>query len=159
MGHYGQAQICLNGHVITSIGRDPEFLKKFCPECGSETIRNCQHCSAAIKGDYISTETFSLRKYNKPSFCEDCGQPYPWTNSSKEASSDLVDFAEQLNEQEKEDLKKSIDDLIKDTPRTALAQVKFKQYALKAGTEVAKGLKDILIDLVSETVKKSIWNT
>lgn len=158
MGHYGNAQICLNGHVITSIGGDPQFLKKFCPDCGAATIMNCLHCNTPIKGLYVG-DSFGLPEYNKPSFCDNCGLTYPWTQSSKDAASQLIDFAEQLNQQEKDDLKLSIDDLIKDTPKTALAQVKFKKYALKAGGEIAKGLKDILIDLVSETVKKSIWNS
>ena len=158
MGQYGNAQICLNGHVITSIGGDPEFLTKFCSDCGSATIMNCQHCSKPIKGLYMG-DSFGFSKYDKPSFCDNCGQTYPWTKSGKEAASQLIDFAEQLNQQEKDDLKLSIDDLIKDTPKTALAQVKFKKYALKAGGEITKGLKDVLVDLVSETVKKSIWNS
>jgi len=157
MGHYGNAQICLNGHVITSIGNDPQFLKKFCSECGAETIMNCKNCNAAIKGLYIG-DSFGFPDYHAPSFCDNCGQPYPWTQSKKQAASELIDFADQLNATEKDELKGSIDDLIKDTPKTALAQMKFKKYASKAGSEIAKGLKDILIDIVSETVKKSIWN-
>ena len=58
---------------------------------------------------------------------------------------------------EKEDFKGSIKDLMIPTPRTTLAVTKYKVYIKKAGTEVAKGLKDILIDVVSETVKKAIW--
>jgi hypothetical protein len=45
------------------------------------------------------------------------------------------------------------------TPKTTLAVTKYKTYIKKAGTEVAKRLKDILIELVSETVKKSIWGS
>ena len=77
--------------------------------------------------------------------------------TKKEAAIELIDFADKLDDKEKDELKNSIDDLIKETPKTAIAELKFKKYVLKAGTEIGKGLKDILIDLVSETVKKSIW--
>ena len=158
MGHYGNAQICINGHVITSIGNDAQFMKKFCTDCGATTIMNCPDCNTAIKGLYIG-DSFGFQDYNPPSFCENCGQPYPWTKSKKEAAAELIDFADKLDDKEKLELKNSIDDLIVDTPKTPIAEMKFKKYALKAGSEIAKGLKDILIDLVSETVKKSIWNT
>lgn len=46
---------------------------------------------------------FWLFKYDKSSFCNNCGQTYSWTQSGKEAASQLIDFAEQLNEQEKDD--------------------------------------------------------
>lgn len=158
MGHYGNAQICLNGHVITSIGNDAQFLKNFCPDCGAATIMNCTNCNTPIKGLYIG-DSFGFPDYNAPSFCDNCGQPYPWTKSKKEAAAELIDFSDKLDDNEKQDLKNSIDDLIVETPRTAIAGMKFKKYVSKAGSEIAKGLKDILIDLVSETVKKSIWNS
>ena len=156
MGRYGNAQICLNGHVITSIGDDSQFLKKFCSDCGAETIMSCKKCNTPIKGLYLG-DSFGLPHYDAPSFCDNCGQPYPWTLTKKEAAIELIDFADKLDDKEKDELKNSIDDLIKETPKTAIAELKFKKYVLKAGTEIGKGLKDILIDLVSETVKKSIW--
>lgn len=157
MGQFGNAQICLNGHVITSIGNDPQFLKKFCSRCGAETIMNCKYCDSSIKGIFLDS-TFGSPNYKTPSFCDNCGHPYPWTQNKKEAALAMINFADKLDSKEKEELGESIDDLMKETPRTVIAEMKFKKYVLKAGSEIAKGLKDVLIDVVSETVKKSIWS-
>lgn len=157
MGTYDTAQICLNGHVITSSVHNSNMLQKFCSDCGEPTITACQHCNANIKGDYNVPNVFSIFEYYRPSFCDNCGQQYPWTQSSKDAAYELIQFTDSLNENEKDDLKNSINDLLKDSPKTKVAEIKFKKYALKAGKEVASGLKDILIDIVSETAKKSIW--
>lgn len=163
MGDNGIAQLCLNGHLITSTSNDIALKQNYCPACGQVTISMCDKCGTPIKGSSreISQLTppfrYSTSLYFKPSYCYSCGDTFPWTNRSKEAAYELISFADDLNEQEKDDLKQSIEDLIKDTPKTSIAQVKFKKYATKAGTEIAKGLKDILIDLVSETVKKTVW--
>jgi hypothetical protein len=53
MEGYDLAEICLNGHVTTSIARSyPNFRKNFCDECGEKTIMKCPSCQADIKGDY-----------------------------------------------------------------------------------------------------------
>ena len=62
-----------------------------------------------------------------------------------------------LNEEEKNTLEKSIDDIVRDTPRATVATGRFKRLVSKAGKEAAEGFRSLLIDLVSETVKKSIW--
>ena len=160
MGQYDTAQICLNGHVITSMGgSSPEFRKDYCDECGEKTIMSCPDCNNPIKGYYDDQDIFGGFHYDRPKFCDSCGHPYPWTTQQTNAAKELVDFTDNLTKEEKEDLKKSIDDIIKDNANTTVAQVKLKKYASKAGTEVAKGIKDILIGIVSETVKKAIWGT
>ena len=53
----------------------------------------------------------------------------------------------------------SINDLVTDSAKTNFAIVKFKPCAAKAGTEIAKGLRDILIDAIGEAVRKSIWSS
>ena len=156
--YYEVAQICLNGHVITSIAqRHPELKKLRCPTCGEQTITHCPDCNQPIKGDYFVPGVVDFSAYHKSAYCDSCGQPYPWTKRNQEAVAELIEFSEMLSATEKEDFKGSIKDLMIQTPKTNLAVTKYKTYIKKAGTEVAKGLKEILIDVVSETVKKSIW--
>jgi len=39
MGYFTQAQICMNGHTITSdVVRSPEMKESFCPQCGSAAM-------------------------------------------------------------------------------------------------------------------------
>ncbi len=61
--------------------------------------------------------------------------------STLDAAFELVEFSEVLNTADKEDLKQSIANIVQETPKTSLAVMKFKKYAVKAGKEVAGGLK------------------
>lgn len=157
MGTYDTAQICLNGHVVTEFGNNPEYRKSFCPQCGEKTIMNCQNCNAPIKGNHHIEGVIGIFDYDRPAHCENCGKAFPWTERQSKAAKDLIDLSDKLDLVEKEDMKTSIDDLIKSSPNTVVAQAKYKKYIAKAGTEIAQGIKDVLIEVVSETVKKSIW--
>ena len=56
--------------------------------------------------------------------------------------------------EEKDQLKASFDDLVRDTPRTELAATRFKKLAVKAGKGTAEALKEIIVQVASETAKK-----
>ncbi|MGB3730164.1 MAG: DUF2321 domain-containing protein, partial [Thermodesulfobacteriota bacterium] len=42
-------------------------------------------------------------------------------------------------------------------PRTKLAETRFKKIMMKTGKESLDAMKSILIDIVSETIKKSLF--
>lgn len=164
MNDYGITQVCLNGHLLTSTSNDDSLVQRFCSICGQIIINACPHCGTTIRGSrreksYIQGLDYRYfnDRYLTPSYCHNCGDSFPWTNRSKEAATELINLSNDLNESEKTDFKESIEDLIKHTPKTSIALIKFKKYTAKAGGEIAKGLRDILIDLVSESVKKAIW--
>lgn len=163
MENNGIAQICLNGHIITSKSNDLEIKEPFCPTCGQAVINKCKKCGTPIKGSYREPSQiappyyYPSGAYHKPFFCYNCGSMFPWTKITQEAANELIEFADNLNATEKSDFKSSIQDLIVDNPKTKIATLKFKTYVTKVGIEIGKGLKEILIDLVSETVKRSIW--
>jgi hypothetical protein len=69
----------------------------------------------------------------------------------------LADELDDLTAEEREILKGSLDDLVADTPRTALAATRFKKLVARVGPVVADGFKQILIDVVSESAKKMMW--
>lgn len=86
MGHYDTQEVCLNGHQTTaSYQSSPEFRRKFCPECGEETIHQCLECSHPIKGYYNVEGVISFFETSVPTHCENCGNPYPWTLRKVEA--------------------------------------------------------------------------
>ena len=92
-----------------------------------------------------------------PVFCPDCGKPYPWTAAKLNAAKELSDELDTLTKGERETLKKSLDDIVRDTPQTTVAAIRFKNLVAKAGKFAADGIKDIIVDVVSETAKKVIW--
>jgi len=90
-------------------------------------------------------------------FCPDCGKPYPWTEAKLKAAQELTDLLDGLSSEEREILKKSFSDIVRDTPQTKVAANQFKRLAAKAGPVVADSFRKIFVDVLSETAKKIIW--
>ncbi len=175
-GWYDIAQICTNGHVVNwmSVSR-PDCNRGFCDKCGAPTITNCQYCNAKIIS-YYHKGRFTLEEHDKrmreildripnatrdynialklPSFCPDCGKPYPWTEAKLKAAKELADELDKLSLEERETLKRSIDDIIRDTPQTTVAATRFKKLIIKAGRPAAKAFRELFVDVASETAKK-----
>lgn len=152
---YDTAQICTNGHVINEqLISSPHIKKKFCDRCGAPTITKCQYCRVTIKGAYHTRSSTS--SFTRPSFCPDCGKPYPWTEAKLKAAKELADLLEDLSPEERAILKKSLDDIISDTPQTAVAANKIKILIAKVGKIAAEQLRQLIVDIASETAKKII---
>ena len=159
-GWYDIAQVCLNGHMLNNSTKvAPEHNRKFCDKCGAATITKCPRCEAHIPGQFHATGTFvfSIPMHVVPKFCSHCGAPYPWTENRLKAAHDLANEITEISEDERDILNQSLDELVKDTPQTKVAIVRFKKIVSKAGKEVANAFREILIDIVSEAVRKMIW--
>ena len=157
MGVYRTAQICQNGHVITSADTSPGLSAPFCRQCGSKTITKCPDCSANIRGYYHVDGVVSLGEhYGAPAFCHACGKPYPWTAAKLEGARELADELHELTTEEREKLKGTLDDLVRDTPRTQVASTRFKRIMSKVGASSASAMRDIIVDVLSESAKKMI---
>ena len=155
-GMYDIAQICLNGHITNdSTQQFPQGSKKFCPNCGAATTIACPTCGHPIRGDYISDVVVVMgHHYKAPAYCENCGTPYPWTDKTKAAAAQLAKQLPGLTESEKSEITDSIDDLVVETPKSKPAALKLKQLLAKAGGEAAGMLRDLVVDVSSEAVKK-----
>jgi hypothetical protein len=154
---YDTAQVCLNGHPTNSSADTyPQFNQKFCDRCGAPTITACERCNVPIRGRYNSLGSLDLTPYVPPSFCHNCGKPYPWTEAKLNAARELADELDQLTVSEKETLK-SLGDIIRDTTRTQVAATRFKKLMVKAGAQAAGVFRDLIVDIASETAKKAIW--
>jgi hypothetical protein len=152
---YEVSEICLNRHV-TNAGiyvLYPGDLLKRCEKCGEQTTTTCLHCGKEIRRRLGAGMIFD----GPPSFCREYGEPYPWTERALAEATELVEEQQLLSDQEKQELKNTLPDLVKDTPRTQVAAMKFKRLATKAGTEALGMLRDVLVDIASETAKKIIF--
>jgi hypothetical protein len=158
------AQFCINGHFITAYATSqPERKQNFCDACGAETIDACPHCGTTFEGA-IHNATMGGRSVaaftpstTPPPFCGECGAALPWTRQRLQAAADLTDLQQSLTDDEKALLKKSLDDLIRDTPQTTVAALRLKQFGAKAGKSALDGFRSILISVVSETAKKILF--
>lgn len=159
MDGYDVAQYCREGHLITSMaGSYPQHREEFCGKCGAATITECPECGTSIRGYYhVSGVIGGFADPPRPSFCTSCGKPYPWTVAAMDAAREMADEVEGLEPDEREALKGTIDDLVRDTARTPVATTRFKRLVGKAGTEAASGFRDVLIAVVTDAARKGIW--
>ena len=100
--------------------------------------------------------TFNHTDLPLPIFCPDCGTPYPWTEAKLKAAQELSDELEDLSQEEREILKKSLDDIVRDTPQTTVAATQFKKIVAKVGKIAAEQLRELVVEIASETAKKII---
>ena len=156
--YFDVAQICENGHVANSMARDyPNSNQDHCDKCGTPTIIACPSCQTYIRGVYHVPGAFGFDDFDAPAFCYKCGKSFPWTAARLRAAEDLADELESLTRDEQDALKKSLHDLVRDTPRTPIAETRFKRIMRKAGKEGYDGMRSLLTDVVSEVVRKSIF--
>lgn len=118
------------------------------------TITECQNCNKLIDGDYYDPDVVVLAEFTPDPFCKYCGKPFPWTQIKLDAAKAIIDLENELGKEEKDALKMSHDDIISENPRSKLGALKIKSLAAKVGAETGKALRDIAIDIASETAKK-----
>ena len=154
---YDVAQICMNWHVANSATqRYPDQNKNFCDKCGDPTITACPACNRPVRGKYHAPGVIVIGDDPAPAHCIECGKPYPWTERRLAAAKKLAQEMEGLTVEQRGLLARSLDDLVRDTPQTPVAATRFKQPMAKVGSAAAKGLRDIVVDIASETAKKTL---
>lgn len=159
MGCFTQAQICMNGHTITSdVEGSPEMKESFCSQCGSETMEKCKCCDLPIKGTYTDPDYVILDEYRPPSYCSNCGKPYPWTSAKIEALVELAKMEEVLSDKEVEVFSSHVKDISSDTPNTVVSTNKLIIMSKKFSARAWQEIRSLLVDIASETAKKILLN-
>lgn len=157
-GRYQTAQICKNGHVITSNVRYSDFLSDFCPDCGAETISACLHCKIPIRGEYeISGVVNFSSSYEPPAYCYHCGNAFPWTESKLNSISELLDMQDQLTEDEKKSFISCLPIIFTETSQSEVTALKLRSLFNKLPSEIGSLVKNIIINVLSESVKKVLF--
>ncbi len=137
---YDIQQVCENGHQITSgYNTRPEERKKFCQECGAPSLIACPACGADIQGAMIKVgqsfldaragcQRMTLESIaSVPSYCPNCGEPYPWEQKKITTAIQIfVEFGD-LNEEEKKTIEQDIKNIAKDAPEVELSARRIKR--------------------------------
>ena len=157
--HYS-AQICENGHVITpQLENFPGMDQRFCVICGVATLSGCTKCKRSIRGNdkyglHRQGRDELVGEYPRPSYCAECGAPFPWTMKALSAAHELARM--ELDDSEAQKLADIIEDLGRDSPSTPLSVVRFKKYMERLGPTAQEAFKAILWNLATEGVKKAL---
>ena len=89
-----------------------------------------------------------------PPYCHNCGDPFPWTERTIQAAIELGVEAGGLNDDDANQFRESVNDIVRDTPRAPLAVNRFRRIMHKVGPQVATGVRELLVDVASEAAKK-----
>lgn len=164
---FENSAICEKGHLLSaSVSDSPEYNSvKFCPRCGSAKITSCRSCQAPILGQrfYEKTSTFINRiagsltdtgrvstqvikepvseEYNVPSFCHNCGAPYPWTEATLREFDTIIEMSNDLLDDERSKLKVLFPYLLSDQPETVSASIQFSKILQKAKQPTINALR------------------
>lgn len=155
------AVICTNGHVINpALKMKPEGGDvEFCKDCGEKTIRKCPHCNTDIGGGILvqnvqrgKRPSYSLvKQYHAPSYCEKCGEAYPWTESKIKAAIDIfLEFGD-LDGKQKETIEEDITNLAKNAPETELSAMRIKRIWDSTPVAIAR---ESIMEFCSRTAAK-----
>ena len=161
--HYDLAQVCERGHEITRTAiATPQHRRDYCPGCGAKTMTACPSCGKPIRGAYMTgnANTWSGDPsgwFKVPSYCSDCGKPFPWTVAAVSAARELADEMGELTPEDRSQLKGTFDDLIVETPRTGFAVARFKRIMGNARDLSVQCMKQILVQVAADAVKGAIW--
>jgi len=159
MGIYRVAEVCPNEHVSTSAAdQNPELREKFCSKCGEPTMMECPACQSPIRGRYDVPGLIGLYNYTSPpAHCHNCGNAFPWTERKLAGAVEYLEVGADLSPEEIQQFRTDLTELTKDSAKTQIASLRFKKVMAKVGNSVASGVREIVIDVLSEAAKKAIW--
>jgi hypothetical protein len=99
------------------------------------------------------------RDYKLPYYCYNCGEPYPWTRLILDSAVELLSLDENLDEETRKIISNSIPDLIVESPATPVAVARYKKYISSTQQFVRDGMKQLLVEVIAEALKKSIFQS
>jgi hypothetical protein len=157
MGTYDAALICENGHVVnTRFYESPARNEKFCSDCGSPTIHQCPECNSDIRGYYKTPGVISISPMPvAPSYCHECGKPYPWTIKEIEAAKELINLTD-LTESDKSEFINSLEDISVEGPKNKVGVAKVKIFLGKIKNGLREDVKEVITNIAAEVIKEQL---
>lgn len=158
------ALVCLGGHLINDRLRgDPTRNLDQCPTCGSEVISACPGCREPVPGfhyepgiDQAAIHPRGRALTTPPRYCPSCGRPFPWTERVMSAVRMVIREMAALDPHERDRLRRTIDHIIRQTPRTPQAVRQINDALSRIGGEPAQALRELFLSIASAEVKAQL---
>lgn len=152
---YDVQQVCENGHKITGRYRTKEQRQmNFCDRCGEKTITACKNCGLEIQGDRMRELRDGSWELDKrvivPSYCRNCGEPYPWTQRRIRKAIKILMESGKLDKEEKETIEQDIYNISKNIPDSETSAWRIKRIWEKCG----RAGYEVIMELASRTAAK-----
>lgn len=158
-GKYSTAQVCMNGHMITSsIDKNPQLMEKYCSACGEITITTCPKCNSNIKGRYDieGFASFSGGYEGAKAYCHNCGHPFPWTERRMNAAIESLREDGNFSDDDLKNVELDLIEMTKDSPASKPAALRLKKTLLKVSSSVGEVFRGLIVSIASETASKII---
>lgn len=143
------ATACMNGHLVSGAAAVSHDEAEWCGKCGAAILTACPGCKEPIP--FHAGLEASLAQY-----CAACSRPYPWTERAVSAARSLIRELASLDQYERDQLRRSVDHLLRETPQTPLAITRIRKTLDRIGGDHAKALRELLFSVASETVKERL---
>ena len=148
-------KICNNGHCFIGDLNDSNN----CPQCGELLNTKCGKCKSEFNREFIQDiPTGNSINYRPPYYCDKCGESFPWTNKIIDSAYKLIMDDEELDNDSKELLKSTIPNLIVEKQETSVAVSNYKKTIKKGSVLLGNLLQQLLVSVISENVKKLLFN-
>ena len=158
---FDAALVCRFGHVINkAVGRYPHRVEKRCQRCSEVVVSACASCNTPIRGaelERIGSELFLAdyeAKYLPPVYCQECGEPFPWT---QEILRFAEDQARNLTADELAEYRKSLEMLAAGHPAAAGAAGVVRRAMDRMSVEGVEMLRAVLANIVSDVLMGQVF--
>jgi len=156
--------VCRNGHVIADAGPYQADTGQICHECAAPAIAACPGCREPIlcvpsrpdqePGSEVPSTGVPISF--APRYCHCCGRPFPWTERVMSAVRTAIRELTALNPYERDQLRRSIDHIIRDTPQTRSAVLRINTVLARIEDKAAASLRELFESIASDGVKKQL---
>ncbi len=155
---YCVAQVCANGHVITTTADLGPPLKPRCAKCGADTFVKCPKCGETIQGAWPPDDSGLVTgpPFKFASYCPGCGAAYPWQARKVAAARLVAQEFDGLSREEREQLAESVEELARDTPQQDVAVVRVKRIIGKIGGAAREVLVSALVKVATAEAKAKL---
>lgn len=153
---------CLNGHVITgAVEAYPGRATPRCRTCGSATLRACRECGVELRGGQYSMRLDDRAEppWAVPNYCHGCGAAYPWTRLKRDAIEATIAELQELEASERDGLLVLVPDTIDETPKTAVAVMRWQRALSKLPPQTRSLASDVLKQAAAPLVAQHLGLT
>lgn len=155
--------VCNNGHILEATLASATDLPRDCPLCAALLIAACPGCREPILGVPVPARGSSADDFRSgpvpfaaPRYCHCCGRPFPWTERVVSAVRAAIRQIGALDAHERDQLRRSIDHIIHETPQTRLAVLRINAVLSRIGGESASALRELILSIAGDGVKQHL---
>jgi hypothetical protein len=153
---------CLNGHAVTGAAEAyPARATPRCKTCGIATLRACRECGVGLRGGQYSMRLDDRAEppWAVPNYCHSCGAAFPWTRIKRDAIEATIAELQELEAAEREGLLALVPDTIADTPKTAVAVLRWQRAFSKLAGQTRSLVTDVLKQAAAPLVAQHLGLT